>query len=57
MGYYDSSRLTGTLFNCSSLGNLTGDSETQAEGQAKQVEAAVRHTVENMKDKVKEIID
>lgn len=39
------------------VGNLTGDPEIQAEGQAKQVEASVRHTVENMKDKAKEIID
>jgi uncharacterized protein YjbJ (UPF0337 family) len=39
------------------VGNLTGDPETQAEGQAKQVEASIRHTVENMKDKVKEIIE
>jgi len=39
------------------VGNLTEDPETQAEGQAKQVEASVRHTVENMKDKAKEIID
>jgi uncharacterized protein YjbJ (UPF0337 family) len=39
------------------VGDLTGDPETQAEGKAKQVEAAVRHTVENVKDKAKEIID
>jgi uncharacterized protein YjbJ (UPF0337 family) len=35
------------------LGSLTGDPKTQAEGKAKQVEAAVQHTVENVKDKVK----
>jgi uncharacterized protein YjbJ (UPF0337 family) len=37
------------------LGSLTGDPKTQAEGKAKQVEAAVQHTVENVKDKVKEV--
>ena len=39
------------------VGNVTGDPDMQVEGQAKQVEAAVRHSVENVKDKVKEIID
>lgn len=39
------------------VGDLTGDPETQAEGKAKQVEAAVQHTVENLKDTVKKIID
>ena len=39
------------------VGDLTGDPETQAEGKAKQVEAAVQHTVENLKGTVKEIID
>jgi uncharacterized protein YjbJ (UPF0337 family) len=37
------------------VGDLTGDPKTQAKGKAKQVEAAVQHTVENMKDKVKEV--
>jgi uncharacterized protein YjbJ (UPF0337 family) len=37
------------------VGELTGDPKTQAEGKAKQVEAAVQHTVENVKDKVKEV--
>ncbi|NCJ07949.1 CsbD family protein [Synechococcales cyanobacterium C] len=39
------------------LGNLTGDPQDQAEGQAKQVEAKGRHAVEDAKDKAKEIID
>ncbi|WP_071190908.1 CsbD family protein [Trichormus sp. NMC-1] len=39
------------------LGNVTGDTQTQAEGQAKQVEASTIHVVENVKDQVKKIID
>jgi uncharacterized protein YjbJ (UPF0337 family) len=39
------------------LGNLTGDPEDQAEGKAKQAEAKVRHTVENLKDEAKKILD
>jgi uncharacterized protein YjbJ (UPF0337 family) len=39
------------------VGNVTGDPKDQAEGKAKQAEAQGRHTVENVKDKVKEIID
>ncbi|MCY7322036.1 MAG: CsbD family protein [Phormidesmis sp. CAN_BIN36] len=39
------------------VGELTGDPETQAEGKAKQVEAAVRHTVEDVKDEAKKILD
>jgi uncharacterized protein YjbJ (UPF0337 family) len=39
------------------IGDLTGDPKTQAEGKEKQVEAKVRHTVENVKDEVKKIID
>jgi uncharacterized protein YjbJ (UPF0337 family) len=39
------------------VGNLTGDPKAQTEGQAKQAEAQVRHTVENVKDEVKKIID
>jgi len=35
-----------------SVGDLTGDPKTQAEGRAKQAEAA-----ENVKDKAKDIID
>lgn len=39
------------------VGDLTGDPKTQAEGKAKQVEAAIQHTVENVKDQVKKTID
>ncbi|MEB3220103.1 MAG: CsbD family protein [Nostocales cyanobacterium 94392] len=39
------------------MGNMTGDTEDQAEGKAKQAEAEARHTVENAKDKVKKAID
>ena len=39
------------------VGNVTGNPEDQAEGQAKQGEAKVRHTVENVKDDVKKAID
>lgn len=38
-------------------GDLTGDTKLKAEGQAKQGEAAARHTVENVKDTAKDIID
>lgn len=39
------------------VGNLTGDPNTQAEGKAKQAEAKVQHTVENIKKEIKKIID
>lgn len=39
------------------FGNITGDPKDQAEGKAKQVEAKVRHTVEDAKDAVKKAID
>ena len=39
------------------VGDLTGDPQTKAEGKAKQAEAQLRHTVEDVKDKAKEIID
>jgi uncharacterized protein YjbJ (UPF0337 family) len=39
------------------LGKVTGDPEDQAEGKAKQGESQVRHSVENVKDNVKEAID
>ncbi len=39
------------------LGNVTGDPEDKAEGQAKQAESEVRHGVEDVKDKVKEKLD
>lgn len=38
-------------------GNVTGDPQTKAEGQAKQAEAEGRHTVEDVKDNVKKMID
>ncbi|BAQ66341.1 CsbD family protein [Geminocystis sp. NIES-3709] len=34
------------------LGNVTGDPQTQAEGKAKQAEAKVRHTTEDVKNEV-----
>lgn len=39
------------------LGNLTGDPEDKAEGKAKQAEAEVRNTGEDLKDKVKDALD
>ena len=39
------------------LGNVTGDPEDKAEGNAKQGEGEVRHGVENVKDKIKEALD
>ncbi len=39
------------------LGNLTGDPKDQAEGRQKQAEAKVSHTIENVKDEVKKIVD
>jgi uncharacterized protein YjbJ (UPF0337 family) len=39
------------------VGNITGDPQTKAEGQAKQAEAQMRHSVENVKDEVKKAID
>ncbi|TVQ18440.1 MAG: CsbD family protein [Leptolyngbya sp. DLM2.Bin15] len=38
-------------------GNVTGDPKDQLEGKAKQAEASVRHTGENVKDEVKKAID
>lgn len=38
-------------------GDLTGDTRLKAEGQAKQAEASAMHTVENVKDTAKDIID
>jgi uncharacterized protein YjbJ (UPF0337 family) len=37
------------------VGDLTGDPKTQAEGQAKQVEAKARHVVEDVKDAAKKV--
>jgi uncharacterized protein YjbJ (UPF0337 family) len=39
------------------VGNVTGDPKDQAEGQAKQNQAAAMHTVEDMKDHAKRLID
>jgi uncharacterized protein YjbJ (UPF0337 family) len=39
------------------VGNVTGDPQAQAEGKAKQAEASGQHTVEDVKDNVKKIID
>ncbi|HHP7232386.1 MAG TPA: CsbD family protein [Xenococcaceae cyanobacterium] len=39
------------------MGEMTGDKEDQAKGQAKQTEASAQHAVENAKDKVKKAID
>lgn len=38
-------------------GEVTGDTRTKAEGQAKQSEAAAMHAVEDVKDTAKDIID
>ena len=38
-------------------GDLTGDTRAQAEGQGKQAEASIRHTVVDVKDAVKRMID
>lgn len=38
-------------------GEVTGDPKMKAEGKAKQAEAQVRHSVENVKDDVKKAID
>ena len=35
------------------VGDLTGDPKTQAEGKGKQLEAKVRHTIEDVKDEIK----
>lgn len=39
------------------FGNVTGDPEQQAEGKGKQMEAKLRHTVEDAKDAVKKAVD
>lgn len=39
------------------MGEITGDPEDKAEGKAKQAEAQVRHSVENVKEEVKKKID
>ncbi|KAB8331974.1 CsbD family protein [Scytonema tolypothrichoides VB-61278] len=37
------------------IGDITGDPKQKAEGQAKQAEAQVRHTAENIKDELKNL--
>ncbi|GAB4132871.1 MAG: hypothetical protein Fur0046_03070 [Cyanobacteria bacterium J069] len=39
------------------VGDLTGDPQDQMEGKEKQAEAKVRHTVENVKEEIKRVID
>lgn len=39
------------------IGEVTGDPKMKAEGQAKQSEAKVRHSIENVKDEIKKAID
>jgi uncharacterized protein YjbJ (UPF0337 family) len=38
------------------IGEVTGNPEDKIEGQAKQAEAQVIHTTENIKDKVKDVL-
>lgn len=39
------------------VGEVTGNPEDKAQGKAKQAEAQVRHTAENIKDEVKKALD
>ncbi len=39
------------------IGEVTGNPQDKAEGQAKQNEAKVQHSVENVKDQIKKAID
>lgn len=39
------------------VGELTGNPDDKAEGQAKQAEAQAIHTVENVKDEVKKVFE
>ncbi|WP_096595404.1 CsbD family protein [Calothrix sp. NIES-2098] len=39
------------------IGEVTGNPNDKAEGQAKQAESQVRHTAENLKDEVKKALD
>jgi uncharacterized protein YjbJ (UPF0337 family) len=39
------------------VGKITDNPELEAEGKAKQAEANVRHSVEDVKDQVKKAID
>ncbi len=38
-------------------GEITGDTKDKVEGKAKQVEASVRHGVEDVKDETKKSLD
>jgi len=37
------------------LGNVTGDPQTKAEGQADQTQGEARHTKEDVKDSIKDV--
>jgi uncharacterized protein YjbJ (UPF0337 family) len=39
------------------VGNVTGDPGDKADGKAKQAEASAQHSVEDVKDSIKRIID
>ena len=39
------------------VGEVTGNPQDKTEGQAKQAEAQVGHTVENIKDEIKKTLD
>ena len=39
------------------VGDVTGNQDAQLEGKAKQAEAQVGHTIENVKDEAKKILD
>ncbi|RCJ29473.1 hypothetical protein A6770_22355 [Nostoc minutum NIES-26] len=39
------------------VGDITGNPNDKAEGQAKQAESQVRHTAENLKDEVKKALE
>ncbi|MDZ7990818.1 MAG: CsbD family protein [Nostoc sp. EfeVER01] len=39
------------------VSEITGNPQDKAEGQAKQAEAQVAHTVENIKDELKKALD
>lgn len=39
------------------VGKVTGDSKTEAEGKADQVEGKVQNTVGGIKDKARELLD
>lgn len=39
------------------VGEITGNQKDQIEGKAKQAEAQVRNSVEDVKDEVKKVID